>query len=167
MLEGVQSIENVFASLDTPNLVYRFEYLHQEPHQNTPIYGAIGALRGLYPQWSIPYKSSVEGYQSVLGHFNHLSALYGYNIKPKAWQMYEEGIAQLNFLDNPHEAAKYFNYNIRRAPNDSVSRALLVDTYIKLGNKQEAIKHLDILLAQDDLSAKDRRELSDKKSAIE
>ena len=166
MLSGIQKIERELANLNTPNLRYKFEYFREEPHQNTPIYGTIGALRGLYPQWSIPYETSVEGYESVLAHFKKLSTLYGYQIEPKSWQMYDEGIGQLSYLENPAEAIKYFSYNISQEPSEYSSRLHIVDAFVKLGKKQEALKHLNILLRRDDLSDEERQQLTEKKSNV-
>ncbi|ATG79522.1 hypothetical protein AOR04_18390 [Pseudoalteromonas sp. 1_2015MBL_MicDiv] len=166
MLSGIQKIERELANLNTPNLRYKFEYFREEPHQNTPIYGTIGALRGLYPQWSIPYETSVEGYESVLAHFKKLSTLYGYQIEPKSWQMYDEGIGQLTYLENPAEAIKYFSYNISQEPSAYSSRLHIVDAFVKLGKKQEALKHLNILLRRDDLSDEERQQLTEKKSNV-
>jgi hypothetical protein len=142
MLKGVQMIESALTSLNPPNLRYKFEYFKDEPHQNTPIYGAIGALRGLYPQWSIPYKTSLAGYESVINHFRQLTAQYGYQIEPKGWQMYDEGVAQLIHLNNPSEAVKYFNFNISRDQFSDDSRRHVIDAYIQLEQKDKARQEL-------------------------
>lgn len=166
MLDGIKKIESEFAKIDTPNLRYTFEYLPDQPHQVTQIYGIIGALRGLYPQWEVPYKASVEGYESVLEHFSELSTLYGYKIEPKEWQMFDEGLGQLTFLENPSEAIKYFDYNIKRDPSTYRSRFYIVDALLKLNRERDALKHLDILLARKDLSEKEREKLIQKKSKL-
>jgi predicted alpha/beta superfamily hydrolase len=166
MLTGVQKIESELADIDTPNLRFKFEYFPEEPHQNTQIYGIIGALRGLYPQWSIPYKTSVEGYESVLAHFNELSILYGYKIEPKEWQMFDEGIEQLMYLHNPVEAIKYFSYNIKHQPSSYRSRFHIVDALLQVGKNKDALTHLDILLDRDDLTDDEREQLTKKRSKI-
>ena len=159
MLKGVKKIEKELMLKNMPNMRYRFDYMNEEPHQNTPIYGAIGALRGLYPQWSIPYKTAIDGYDSVVAYFSELTAMYGYDIEPKECQMYDEGFAHLNLLDNPEEATKYFNYILGRNPSAYGARDGIVSAYLKLGKKSDALEHLNILLERDDLTEKERKEL--------
>ena len=166
MLSGVQQIESAFANLNTQSLRFKVEYFPNEPHQNTPIYGVIGALRALYPQWSVPYQTALEGYESVLAHFNELSTLYGYNIEPKEWEMFDEGLGQLHYLQNPAEAIKYFSYNIKQDPTTYRSRVHIIDAYLQLGNKQKALEQVNMLLSRDDLTAEERQKLTDKKAII-
>lgn len=166
MLKGVQKIEDVLSATDTPNLHYKFEYFRGESHQNTPIFGAIGALRGLYPQWAISNKTADKGFDSVMAHFEQLSNLYGYDIEPKEWQMHDKGFAQLDHLDAPGEAIKYFNHVVERNPTAYSVRVGLVRAHTKLGNKSEALKHLNILLERSDLSDEERKDLEGKKSRL-
>lgn len=166
MLKGVQMIESALTSLNAPNLSFKFEYFSNEPHQTTPIYGAIGALRGLYPQWSIPYKTSMAGYESVMEHFEQLSNKYGYKIEAKGWQIYDEGVAQLTFLNNPSEAIKYFNHNVSRDPLSDGSRKKIVDAYVQLGKVEKALEHLRVLISRDDLEDKERQTLLEKISTL-
>ena len=166
MLSGIRQIESAFEDLNTQSLRFKVEYFPNEPHQNTPIYGVIGALRGLYPQWSIPYKTALEGYESVLAHFNELSTLYGYNIEPKEWEMFDEGLGQLHYLQDPAEAIKYFSYNIKQDPTTYRSRVHIIDAYLQLGNKEKALEQVNMLLSRDDLTDEERQQLTDKKVTV-
>jgi len=160
MLQGIKNVDKALKTLDMPNLKYQLDYLANESHQTTQIIGAINSLRGLYPQWSIPYKASLAGYDSVIEHFTELTKRYGYPIEPKRWQMYDEGVYHLNGNNNPTEALKYFHYNIKRDPEDLTSRRFLVDAYIALNDKSSALSDLEFLLEK-------TKELEEKQKLIE
>ena len=102
----------------------------------------------------------------MLAHFNELSTLYGYNIEPKEWEMFDEGLGQLHYLQNPAEAIKYFSYNIKQDPTTYRSRVHIIDAYLQLGNKQKALEQVNMLLSRDDLTAEERQKLTDKKAII-
>lgn len=160
MQQGIKKIEQRLKSLNTPSLRYKFDYLPNETHQTTPIIGAINSLRDLYPNWPVPYKSSQEGYKSVMQHFSQLTKMYGYAIEPKWWQIYDEGIYQLNKNNNPAEALKYFHYNVERDGEDLSSRRFIVDAYIALDDKEKALLQLETLLEK-------TTELDEKQKLIE
>lgn len=166
MLQGVQSIETVLKKISPDNLDFKFEYFDQEPHQTTQIYGALGALRGLYPKWSVPYKTSLAGFDAFTAHFDYLTKRYGYTIEPKSWQIYDEGVAQLEFLNNPEEAIRYFKYNLERDPSLFEERKFIIDALTRLGQTEDAKSHLAVLLAREDLSEEERRTFEAKQALL-
>lgn len=136
-MELVRYIEN-----NAPNK-FRFfsHHLEQESHMSTAVIGPFYALRSLYRKFPLPTAKIKQGLDSILKHYEELSAEVGVEINATQGMMFNAGMYHLWADEDLKKGIDILEYNISQHPDSGRSLDGLAQLYQANGQLNKALKH--------------------------
>jgi predicted alpha/beta superfamily hydrolase len=149
-------LDSLLKRKSATGLKYRYVDYPGETHISEPVKAFYDGIRTIYPNWHLPYNNSqfrkTMSSKIIKDHFEQLAKTYGYNVVP----LHDEIIQISRFLRNdPNRIKDAIDLLQTFAVNYSSSVLLnetLADTYLKAGNRSDALKYFQKALQLDPLN---------------
>ncbi len=138
-----QHLLSIIKSGSIPGLVYKHSAYPEETHTSEPVKAFYDGLRLIYPDWYMPltnakFKQTVSA-AIVKEHYARLSSQYGYHVTPPHDEIGAIGRFLRNDPKRLNDAIELLKMNTLNFPNSAVVHETLGDTYLKAGDKQNAL----------------------------
>lgn len=138
IVKSMSSFTELLKKKAPPDLDWVYVYLDQEDHGSLPHQGFFNGMRALYPKWRMPAKAYEEGSTTIIRHYQMLSNIYGYEIKPYFVDLYNIGNELIRW-ERIKLAIDVFELNAKYHPENWVTYKLLGEVYVLDNNTERAI----------------------------
>lgn len=136
-------LDSILRQKNLGGLKYKRLFYLEETHISEPVKAFYDGIRFIYPDWHLPYNSAAfkktMTSKIIKDHYAELNKTYGYNVMPP----HDEINAISRFLRNdPNritDAIDLLKMNAANYPTSSVVHETLGDTYVKTGDKKNAL----------------------------
>jgi predicted alpha/beta superfamily hydrolase len=145
-------------------LKYKRMFYPEETHISEPVKAFYDGIRFVFPDWHLPYNSSAFrktlNSTIVKDQYAKLSKRYGYNVIPP----HDEMILVSRFLRNDpgkiKDAIALLQMNAENYPSSSINFETLGDTFLKAGDKPNAITAYQKALVLDKTNEEVQKKIS-------
>lgn len=154
---AVDSIVSQLKQYAPTSFKWQYNTYPNEDHFSVGYKSMYDGLRFIYKDWFLnPLDTSeVKSYQDIHRHFQNLSKLYGYQIKPSEDFLNDAGYQRLG-SEHTDQAIEIFTQNVRSHPNSSNAYDSLAEAYFTKGNYKMALENYkkSVSLNQDNENGK-------------
>ncbi len=150
-LSPLKKLDSIIKNESTSNFNWNFRVLNGYNHATTPLESIQASILFLGKKWKISQENKEEMLQSqdILYEFKlfyqKLSKWTGYEVKPEKYDYYNF-VGMLENNKKYKDAIKLYQDAIQKYPSESRFYNGVAENLIKIGNKTEAEKYLNLAL---------------------
>jgi len=139
ILSSTESFCKILKKKSLQGLEWHFNIYKKGDHLTTPLQSFAIILETLYSNWQLSKKVLDAGVEAIQVHFKSVSEKFGYKI-PIPEKAYNSLGYNLMNQQKYEEAIGVFKLNVKLYPNSWNVYDSLAEAYMKIGNKEHAIK---------------------------
>jgi len=136
-------LDSILGKGQLQGLKYKRFFYPEETHISEPVKAFYDGIRFIYPNWHLPYNSSAfrksMTSRIILDHYDTLSKIYGYQVIPLHDEINQIARFFRNDPQRINDAIELLKMNAVNYPSSAIVMETLGDTWLKTGNKNEAL----------------------------